>query len=253
MNNILNKDQIVDLKKSGKLLAEALKVTTDAVVQGISTLKLDEIAEKALRDRGLRPSFKHYFVAGAGEFPSSICISVNEEIVHGIPGGRTLKDGDIVSIDIGGEYHGVCTDMAVTVPVGEISVEARKLIGVTEKSLELGVAQAKAGSHIGDIGHAVQVYAEANDLGVIRDFVGHGIGLKPHLPPQIPNFGDIGDGEEIVEGMALAIEPMLALGDYDVTVSKNRWTVSTTDRSLAAHFEHTLIVEDGKPVIVTKC
>ena len=250
--SILDKNQITDIKICGRILRAALLETADNCKAGISTLKLDEIAENAIIKAGARPSFKKYFVAGVGEFPSALCISINDEIVHGLPDeNRILKNGDIVSLDLGAEYHGIYTDSAVTVPVGKVEPELLRLIDTTKASLQLGIKEAKAGNRIGDIGAAVETKAKADGFAVIRDYVGHGIGTKPHMPPQIPNFGDSGVGNEIVEGMALAIEPMVVTGSPETFVDDNGWTVKTADKSMAAHFEHTVVIIDGKPVIVT--
>jgi len=253
MNNILNKDQIQKIKHCGNILSRTLELVKKAVEPGVVTLNLDVIAEEYLLKNKCTPAFKGYYVAGAGEFPTTLCVSINDEIVHGIPtADQILKDGDIVSIDIGAGFEGIYTDMATTLPVGTISGEANRLLKLTEESLYIGIKQAHAGNRIGDIGAEIEKLANKNKLGLIRDYVGHGIGTEPHLPPQIPNFGAHGTGTEIVEGMALAIEPMLTLGSHITKVHSDGWTVKTTDGSFAAHFEHTIIIENGKPVIVTK-
>lgn len=251
--SILNADQIKLIKICGRKLAETLDSVSKKVRPGIATLELDKLAEKLLLEKGCKPAFKNYYVAGAGEYPATLCVSINDEIVHGIPTkDRILKKGDIVSLDIGAGYEGIYTDMAVTLPAGEVGEIAKKLLATTEKSLLAGIKQAHTGKQIGDIGAAIQSIAEAEKLGLIRDYVGHGIGTKPHLPPQIPNFGEEGTGPEIVEGMALAIEPMLTSGGYETEIGTDGWTVKTTDHSLSAHFEHTVIIENGRPVVVTK-
>lgn len=250
--NILSNTQIEDIKVCGKILAITLSKVTSSVKPGISTYELDQIAEKGLLEQGARPSFKGYGV-GKNTFPATLCTSINDEIVHGIPAKtRILNEGDIISIDIGAEFRGVYTDMAVTVGVGKISNTARKLIEVTRKSLKLGITQARDGNTIGDIGHAIQSYVETNGFNVIRDYVGHGIGTKPHLPPQIPNFGDAGEGIPLEQSMALAIEPMVVQGLYGTRTTSDHWTVKTADGSLAAHFEHTVIVTDNEPLVVTE-
>jgi len=250
--NILDSEQIKKIKICGKILAESLEEAKKKVKPGVTTLELDEIAESSLRAKGCSPAFKGYHVAGVGTFPSTLCVSVNDEIVHGIPSDKyILKDGDIISLDIGAGYEGIYTDMATTVPVGKISAEAARLLKLTEESLYTGIKQAKVGNRIGDIGAEIEPFADKHHLGLIRDYVGHGIGTEPHLPPQIPNFGQHNTGTKIVENMALAIEPMLTAKGADTTVDDNGWTVRTTDGSLAAHFEHTIIIENGKPVIVT--
>jgi methionyl aminopeptidase len=250
MTNILSKDEIAILKSCGRKLAESLEVVLSHVVPGVSTLELDAIAEAEIRRRGMVPSFKNYQV-GDLIYPATLCTSINDEVVHGIPSKRKIADGDLVSIDTGAGLSGIFTDMAKTVVVGNASAEVENLVRVTEESLYKGIEQAKVGNRIGDIGEAVQKYAENDNFGVIRDFVGHGIGRKPHLAPQIPNFGRKGTGTKIVEGMALCIEPMVSLHDYRVIMGTDGWTVRTWDSSPTAHFEHTIIVENGLPVIVT--
>lgn len=253
MTNILTKEQIKNIKICGKYLNESLTEAVKAVKPGVSTKYLDEIAEKELRKRGCKPSFKNYYVPGAGKYPASLCVAVNDEIVHGIPSDkRILKEGDIISLDIGAEYEGIFTDMATTVPVGEISDKAKMLLESTKESLMIGITHAIAGNHIGDIGNAIENFASFRKLGVVKDYVGHGIGTQPHMAPQIPNFGTKGTGPAITENMALAIEPMLTLGREETALDSDGWTVRTYDGSLSAHFEHTVIIENGKPVIVTQ-
>jgi len=251
MTNILNKDEIKLIKISGRILKESLSEVISAVKPGISTLRLDEIAYHAIKERGAEPSFKDYEVRGSGLFPSTLCVSINNEVVHGLPSERILEEGDVVSLDIGAGYKGVYTDMAVTVSVGKISSKAADLIETTRRCLLIGIKEAVVGHRIGDIGHAIQIHAEEKGFGIVRDLVGHGIGREPHMSPHIPNFGNINSGPDIKEGMALAIEPMLTEGGYDVQIKEDGWTVITLDGSLAAHFEHTVVVIDRKPVIVT--
>ena len=251
--NILDQGQINKIKICGRLLSETLEEIAKNVKPGVSTFELDILAEKLLLHKKCVPAFKGYYVPGAGNYPATLCVSVNDEIVHGIPSAdRILHKGDIVSIDIGAGYEGIYTDMATTLAVGEIDQEAARLLKLTKQSLDLGIKQAQAGRHIGNIGAAIESFSKNNKLGLIRDYVGHGIGTEPHLPPQIPNFGESGVGPEIKEGMALAIEPMLTLGGGDTFVDSDGWVVKTEDHSLAAHFEHTVIIENGKPIIVTK-
>ena len=251
--NLLNSKQLADIKVCGKILKNALDAVVKNARPGISAYELDQIAEKSLLSAHARPSFKNYFVRGCGSYPSSLCVSINDEVVHGIPTkNKILKNGDIVSFDIGAEYNGICTDMATTIPIGKVSKEAVNLMKVTKKSLEKGIQAVHKGNRIGDIGHAVQSYTEAMGFNVIRDLVGHGIGTKPHMDPQIPNYGRAGSGIEILNGMALAIEPMSVIGKYDIVVGTDNWTISTRDHSLAAHFEHTIIIENGKTLVVTR-
>lgn len=251
MKNILNKEEIVLIKICGKILKDCLFEVEQSIKPGITTKKLDEIAFRAIKKRNAKPSFLGYEVKGAGSFPSTLCVSANNEVVHGLPSERILREGDIVSLDIGAKYKGLYTDMAITVPVGEISKKAEELINTTKKCLQIGIKEAKAGNHIGNIGHSVQKCAEKKGFGVVRDLVGHGIGRDAHLLPHIPNFGDQDSGPIIEEGMALAIEPMLTEGNYNIQIQTDGWTVATKDNLLSAHFEHTIVIEKGKPVIVT--
>ncbi|NLY29920.1 MAG: type I methionyl aminopeptidase, partial [Firmicutes bacterium] len=214
---------------------------------GITTASLDALAEEFIRDHNAIPAFKGY-----NGYPASICVSVNEEVVHGIPGARVLKGGDIVSIDIGVVVDGFYGDMARTYPVGEISEEAKRLISVTETALKKGIAAAVVGNRISDIGHAVQSCVEAHGMSVVRDFVGHGIGRNMHEEPQIPNFGRPGYGPRLKPGMVLAIEPMVNVGGWEVVVLSDNWTVVTADRSLSAHFEDTVAVTEGGPLVLTQ-
>ena len=252
MNNILTANQIENMRECGKLLSSAMKEVQKAVKPGISTEKLDQIAEKYIGEHDAIPSFKDYEVTGVGKYPASLCVSINSEIVHGIPSpNRILKEGDIVSLDLGAIFKGVCTDMATTLSVGKVSESACELIKVTKECLESGIKAAISGNNIGAIGKSVQEYAEENGFGVVRDFVGHGIGEKPHMDPAIPNYGKSSEGPEILEGMALAIEPMITEGNYETKIEPNGWTVTTTDGSLAAHFEHTVVIIDGVSEIMT--
>jgi len=251
--NILDKDQIQDIRVCGHKLAKVLDTVAKAVKPGVSASELNEIAEKELDKEGIIPSFKNYYVPGVGNYPSSLCVSKNAEIVHGLPTrAKLLFEGDIVSLDIGAGYRGIYTDMAITLPVGHISEDAERLINATKSSLYAAIPFAKAGNHLGDIGAAIETIARQDKLGIVREYVGHGIGTKPHLWPQIPNYGEAGSGPLITEGMALAIEPMLTLKGERTSLSPDGWTVLTHDRAPAAHFEHTVVVIDGMPVIVTQ-
>lgn len=250
---ILNDEQIKNIQICGKILKKSLYTAAEHVAPGVSCNYLDEIAEQAILKQGAKPSFKNYFVDGIGHYPYTILTSVNDEVVHGQPTkDKILKEGDIVSIDIGAIYKGVCTDMTITVPVGKISNEAQKLIDVTRVSLEKGIDAIKVGGHINDIGHAVQTYAESFGYGVVRDLVGHGIGDKPHMDPQIPNYGAEGTGPQIRNGMGLAIEPMINIGNYKVKNGADDWTIVTADGSLSAHFEHTIVMINDEAVVVTR-
>jgi methionyl aminopeptidase len=233
----------------GKILADTVEHLRASVRPGISTGELDEIAEAFIRSHeGAVPAFK-----GLYGFPGSICASVNQEIVHGIPSKkRVLKEGDIISIDVGVGYKGYFTDSATTVPVGAISGEAKRLLDVTQASLEAGIAAAKPGNHIGDIGAAVQAVVEAEGFSVVRDLVGHGIGVEFHEEPQVPNYGKPKRREKLVSGLTLAIEPMVNVGGPATKTLSDRWTIVTVDGSLSAHFEHTVAITDDGPRVLTR-
>jgi len=250
--HVLTQADFDNISASGAILKSAMEKGIAAVKIGASTYEIDLAIEDEILKHGATPAFKNYYVGGSGYFPSTACICVNDELVHGIPKkDKILQEGDIVSIDIGAKYNGMCTDMANTVGVGQISSEAARLLDITKKSLDRGISEARLSNKIGDIGFAVQTFAEANHLGVVRDLVGHGIGKLPHMAPQIPNYGLKNTGPRIVEGMALAIEPMLSLGGYKVTIQDDNWTISMADKSLCAHFEHTVVIWDGVTHIVT--
>jgi len=236
------------MREAGRVVAGALKEMEKAVRPGITTRELDEIAEDFIRKQGAKPAFK-----GLYGFPASICASVNEEVVHGIPGLRELKDGDIISIDIGAEINGYFGDGAATFPVGTVSPEVLELLRVTREALYAGIAKARPGNRLTDISHAVQAVAEAHGFGVVRDYVGHGIGRKMHEEPQVPNYGPPGRGPRLEPGMTLAIEPMINLGTHKVETLTDRWTVVTEDRKPSAHFEHTIAITDGPAEILTRC
>lgn len=241
--------EIALMAEGGKILGATVEHLRAAVKPGMTTADLDEIAEAFIRGHeGAVPAFK-----GLYGFPGSICSSVNHEIVHGIPSRkRTLKDGDIVSIDVGVGYKGYFTDSATTVGVGRISAEAQRLLDVTQKSLEAGIAAATVGNHIGDIGHAVQKVVEAAGFSVVRDLVGHGIGVEFHEEPQVPNYGKPKRREKLVPGLTIAIEPMVNLGGPATRTLSDRWTIVTVDGSLSAHFEHTVAITDDGPLVLTR-
>ena len=253
MTILKNIEDINKLREGGKILASVLYEAAGMSVSGIKTIELDKLAEKRIREAGGRPSFKNYKTSDDKfPYPASLCVSVNEEVVHGVPGERVLKDGDIVSLDLGMEYKGFYTDSAVTVSVGNTSEQAKKLIETTKKSLNLGVMAVKAGAFTGDVGYAVQSFAEKNGFNVVRKLVGHGLGRKVHEPPEIPNFGVKGKGEILREGEVIAIEPMITAGRHDIYLDKDLWTWKTKDGSLSAHFEHTIIVTKNGAEIITK-
>lgn len=238
--------EIEQMRRAGSLVGQVLERLREHVAPGVSTRELDAIAENMIRSRGGVPSFKGY-----RGYPASICASVNNEIIHGIPGDRMLVDGDIISIDCGamlGGYHG---DAAMTFPVGDVSAEAEKLMTVTREALNAGIAMARLKMRLGDIGNAIQRHVEANGFSVVRDFVGHGIGRHMHEDPQIPNFGPAGMGMRLRTGMVLAIEPMVNAGVHEVVVMDDGWTACTRDGSLSAHFEHTVAITDDGPEVLT--
>lgn len=235
------------MRDAGRIVAGALSELAKAVRPGVTTGELDRLAEEFIIKNGARPAFK-----GLYGFPATICASVNEEVVHGIPGFKKLENGDIIGIDIGVELNGYYGDSAVTLPVGEVSPEVEKLLRVTEESLYVGIAQAREGNRLSDISHAIQTYVESHGFSVVRDFVGHGIGRSMHEEPQVPNFGKPGRGPRLKAGMTLAIEPMVNMGSYEVKTLPDNWTVVTLDGSLSAHFEHTVAVTDGEPEILTR-
>lgn len=232
-----SEEEIRAMKAANQIVAEILAELKALVKPGVTTNKLDSFAERRAREKGAKPAFKGYM-----GYPASLCTSINEEIVHGIPSDRNLQDGDIISLDFGVILDGYYGDAAVTYPVGNIKPQAEKIIKVVEESLYKGLEQVKEGNRISDISAAVQEYVEANGFSVIRNFVGHGIGFSLHEEPQIPNFGTPGHGPKIKSGMTLAIEPMIAAGDWDVDILEDDWTAATRDRSLSAHYEHTVAV-----------
>ncbi len=242
-----SKREIETMRESGKIVAHVHDVLKSHIRPGITTKKLDEIAEKEIRKHGAIAAFKGY-----GGFSGSICASINEEVVHGIPSAsRELKDGDIISIDIGALKNGFYGDAAKTFAVGQITESAQNLIDVTRQSFYEGLKYCRVGYRLSDVSHAIQSYVESHGFSVVRDFVGHGIGTNLHEDPQIPNYGPPGKGPRLAEGMVLAIEPMVNAGGYSVEILKDKWTVVTIDRSLSAHYEHTLAITDDEPLLLT--
>lgn len=239
--------EIAKMKESGKVLARTMRLTSEAIVPGKTTLlELDALAEKLIREKGGIPSFLNY-----RGFPNSVCISVNDRVVHGIPDSTVLQDGDIVSLDFGVILDGWHSDSAWTFPVGTISEGAQRLLNVTRESLFQGIAKARVGNRIGDIASTIQRYVESNGYGIVRDLVGHGIGRSLHEEPQVPNFGKAKSGEKLRSGMTFCIEPMVNAGTYRVKTLPDDWTVATADGKLSAHFEHSVAVTDQGPVILT--
>ncbi len=246
MIKLKNNHEIDLMRKAGRIVAETLLIVEDNIKPGITTAELNRIAEEFIIKSGAKPSFK-----GLYGFPASLCISVNDEVVHGIPGEYILRDGDIVSIDCGACFNGFNGDAARTFPVGDISIDAEKLIEVTKNSFFEGIKFAQAGNRLTDISYEIQNYVEASGFSVVRDYVGHGIGRNVHEDPEVPNFGKPGRGPKLVEGMVLAIEPMVNAGNYKVKTLKNKWTVVTSDRSLSAHYENTVAILPDGPDILT--
>lgn len=246
MITIKSAREIEIMRRSGKITAKVLGDLMRAAKPGMTTKQLDELAEQGIRSMGGIPTFMGYH-----GYPSSICASVNDEVVHGIPGDYTLREGDLLSIDIGTTFEGYVSDSAVTVPIGEVGENAKRLMRVTQECLMLGIAQMYKGKRLGDIGHAVQQHAESQGYGVVRELVGHGVGTKMHEEPQVPNYGRANQGLELRPGLVLAIEPMITEGHYAVETLKDGWTVVTADGKLAAHFEHTIAITDDGPKILT--
>ncbi len=235
------------MEVANRIVAEILARVQERVQPGVTTRELDELAEEMCRSRQVEPAFKGY-----RGYPRSICVSVNEEIVHGIPGNRLIKSGDLVSLDFGVKYQGYYGDAALTLAVGEVDSRCQALLAATEQALYAGIGQAKVGRHLTDISHAVQAMVEGAGFGVIREFVGHGIGRSLHEDPQIPNFGVAGRGPRLQAGMTLAIEPMTSLGAWQVRILEDGWTAVTQDGSCAAHFEHTVAVTAEGPLILSR-
>ena len=234
------------MRRAGAIVGEVLALLRRSVEPGITTKELDTIAYKEIVRHGAKPTFMGY-----RGFPASICTSVNEEIVHGIPSKRVLKEGDIIKMDVGATLDGFIGDAAISVPVGQGSPEALSLMDTTRQSLEEGIKAAQPGNRIGDIGAAIQEFGEARGYGVVREFVGHGVGRFLHEDPQVPNYGQRGLGPLLRPGMCIAIEPMLNLGDWHTRILDDEWTVVTADNKLSAHFEHTIAITEGEPEIMT--
>ena len=246
MITLKNKREIELLKEAGHIVYLTHKYLQPFIKAGIKTKELDHLAEEFIRSKGATPSFKGY-----EGFPSTLCISINDEVVHGFPSDRILKDGDVISIDIGACYKGYHGDSAWTYIVGEASEEAKYLLEHTEKALYEGISKAKVGARIGDISYAIEKYAKAHNLGIVKELVGHGVGTSVHEAPDVPNYGKQGTGPKIKNGMVIAIEPMLTLGSPNIYLLDNDWTVVTEDSSLAAHFEHTIAITDEGVEILT--
>ncbi len=246
MISIKSPREIEAMRRAGRITAQARALAGSMVKPGVTTLEIDTAVRRYIESQGAKPSFLGY-----SGFPGSACISVNEEVIHGIPGPRVLKEGDIVSIDVGafiGGFHGDC---AATYPCGEVSEQAMKLIQITQQSFWEGIAFARPGQRVSDISHAVQQYVEANGCSVVRDFIGHGVGAKLHEAPEVPNFGPAGRGPRLMPGMTIAVEPMVNAGDWRVKVLKDGWTTVSLDGSLTAHYENTVLITENGPEVLT--
>ncbi len=243
---IKSEQEIAAMRQAGRIVATVLEVLELQVKPGMKTEELDVIAAREVSKLEAKPSFKGY-----RGYPANLCVSVNDEIVHGIPGERVLREGDVVSLDFGAIFEGFQGDAAITVGVGNIGPEAERLIATTEGALKAGIATARPGVRLGDISSTIQHYVESRGYSVVREYTGHGIGREMHEDPHIPNFGLAGSGPILKKGMTLAIEPMVNIGDWRTKVGENRWTVSTSDGSLSAHFEHTIAITDGEAEVLT--
>lgn len=235
------------MRRAGKITAAARAVARDMVKPGVTTQQIDKAVHRFITEQGAIPSFLHY-----NGYPASVCVSVNDEIIHGIPGKRVLQEGDIVSVDVGAFLDGFHGDCAATFACGQVSDEAMHLIHVAEQSFWEGIRNARPGCRVYDISHAVQQYVEASGCSVVRDFVGHGVGAKLHEPPEVPNFGPAGHGPRLQPGMTIAVEPMVCAGDWRVKVLKDGWTTVSADGSLTAHYENTILITDGEPEVLTR-
>lgn len=252
---IKTRRELEKMREAARHVAEILVVLKAAARPGITTREIDEIARREIRARGVQSSFLGYGPHGLPGYPAVICLSVNDEIVHGIPGPRELKEGDILGLDFGVSVDGLHGDSAVTIPIGPregLPARVQQLLETTCAALYEGIAQMAPGHRLSDIGHAVQVRAERDGFSVVRQFVGHGVGRKLHEPPQIPNFGDPGKGPRLLPGMVFALEPMVNVGGPDVRMDEDQWTARTADGSLSAHFEHTVLITDHGPEILTR-
>lgn len=245
---IRSEEELKYLRTSGQILSKVLQRLRETTINnsGITTQELNKLAESLILKENAKPAFKGY-----GGFPYSLCVSINEEVVHGMPGPRQIRPGDIVSLDLGAIWKGYYSDSAITVAVGKIDKEVQRLLKVTKESLYKGIKQAKKGNRVSDISFAIQCYVEKNGFSVVRDLAGHGVGRELHEDPSIPNFGKPHRGPRLEKGMVLAIEPMVNMGSFEVEILENGWTVVTKDRQLSAHFEHTIAVTDNDPEILT--
>ncbi len=245
--------EVAKIREAGRVVARALRMMTEAIVPNESTtLDLDRVAREVMRKAGASSAFFGYQPPHQPPYPGWTCISVNEEVVHGIPGDRMLKEGDIVGLDVGVVLNGFYADAATTVPVGKVKPDAQRLLEVSEKALEMGIEQARAGNHVEDIGYAIQRYTKKHGYSIVKEMVGHGVGKKLHEEPQVANFGTPGHGALLRAGMTIAIEPMVNIGRGEIKALDDHWTIVTADRTLSAHFEHTVLVTEGEPMILTQ-
>jgi methionyl aminopeptidase len=253
MITLKKEKELLLMRKAGRIVADVLDALAEIIRPGVSTAEIDRAAEEIIAKGGATPAFKGYRVPGIPiAFPGTVCASINEEVVHGIPDpARILEEGDIISIDVGACYSGYYGDAACTYPAGKVSEARRRLMDATRESLEKAIGAARAGNTLGDIGHAVESYVTSRGFGLVRDYAGHGIGAHLHEPPQVPNYGRKGRGITLKSGMTLAIEPMVMSGAEEVEVGADRWVVKTADGSDAAHFEKTVLIRDGQPEILT--
>jgi len=250
---IKTKKEIDFIRDSCRIVAETLRLVANNVRPGVETIELNRIAEEYIFSNNAKAAFKGYSQAGSYDYPASICVSIDDEVVHGIPGNRVLKEGEIVSIDVGVLKNGYFGDAALSVAVGKISPDKQKLLDVTEKSLYEGIKEATLGNRVHDISFAVQKYVEAHGFSIVKDLCGHGVGKFLHEEPAVPNYGVRGTGPKLKKGMTIAIEPMVNTGTYKVKTAKDGWTVLTQDGLPSAHFEHTVLVSNGSPEILTVC
>ena len=246
MISIKNEHELEAMREACKITAAARALAGEMVRPGVTTKQIDKAVHDYIVKQGAKPSFLHY-----NGYPASVCISVNDTVIHGIPGSYALQEGDIVSVDVGAYFRGFHGDCAATFPCGKISAEAQRLIDVTRQSFFEGLKFAKQGRRVSDISHAVQAYVESNGYSVVRAFVGHGVGAKLHEEPEVPNFGAAGHGPRLLKGMTLAIEPMVNMGTFEVSVLRDKWTTVTADGKLSAHYENTVLITDGEPEILT--
>lgn len=246
MISIKNEHELEAMRQACKITAAARALAGEMVRPGVTTKQIDKAVHDYIVKQGAKPSFLHY-----NGYPASVCISVNDTVIHGIPGSYALQEGDIVSVDVGAYFRGFHGDCAATFPCGKISAEAQRLIDVTRQSFFEGLKFAKQGRRVSDISHAVQAYVESNGYSVVRAFVGHGVGAKLHEEPEVPNFGAAGHGPRLLKGMTLAIEPMVNMGTFEVSVLRDKWTTVTADGKLSAHYENTVLITDGEPEILT--